>query len=82
MTRPKGEARPQPNSSRKPRRLGTIQQAADEWGVGKVTIRRRIADGTLPGYRIPGTRSIRVDLDELDAALNRIPTTSGRGDAA
>jgi excisionase family DNA binding protein len=37
------------------------------FGVSVKTIRRRIADGTVTGYRI-GTL-IRVDLDELRAAL-------------
>lgn len=40
----------------------------------KYTIRRRIADGTLTGYRF-GPRRILVDLDELDRKMRPIPTT-------
>ena len=37
------------------------------------TIRRRIADGTIPAYQC-GRRAIRIRLDDLEAALDRIPT--------
>ncbi|PXX59850.1 hypothetical protein DFR70_111237 [Nocardia tenerifensis] len=33
------------------------------------TIRRRISDGTITGYRVPGCRSIRVDLNELEILM-------------
>ncbi len=55
------------------RRLGTIADAADYGRVGPRTIRRRIADGSLTGYRM-GPRLIRVDHNELDALLTPIPT--------
>lgn len=58
------------------RHLVSIGQAAEYLGVGSRTIRRRIADGSLTGYRI-GSRVIRVDLNELDAMLRPIPTTGG-----
>lgn len=48
-------------------RLVSLRDAAEVFGVSVKTIRRRIADGTVTGYRI-GTL-IRVDLDELRAAL-------------
>lgn len=48
-------------------RLVSLRDAADVFGVSVKTIRRRIADGTVTGYRI-GTL-IRVDLEELRAAL-------------
>jgi len=60
------------------RRLRSIADAAEFAGVNPRTIRRRIADGTLIGYRM-GPRLIRVDLNELDALLRPIPTA---GDAA
>ncbi|UQB74694.1 helix-turn-helix domain-containing protein [Rhodococcus ruber] len=50
------------------RRLATIPQAADEYGVCTKTIRRYIAAGRITGYRF-GPRMIRVDLDEIDALL-------------
>lgn len=48
-------------------RLVSLRDAGEVFGVSVKTIRRRIADGTVTGYRI-GTL-IRVDLDELRAAL-------------
>lgn len=50
-----------------------LADAARYTSLCERTIRRRIADGTLTGYRI-GPRAIRVDLNELDAALRPIPT--------
>jgi len=60
------------------RRLGSIADAAELAGVNPKTIRRRIADGTLNGYRV-GPRLIRVDLAELDALLRPIPTAGSAG---
>jgi excisionase family DNA binding protein len=57
-----------------PRRLVSTSEAAAYIGCHPLTIRRRIADGTLTGYRF-GPRALRVDLDELEAALRPIPTT-------
>jgi excisionase family DNA binding protein len=37
------------------------------------TIRRGISDGTIPAYQC-GRRPIRIRLDELEAALRRIPS--------
>lgn len=58
------------------RRLAGIPQAAAYAAVSTKTIRRRIADGTLTGYRF-GPRTLRVDLNELDDALRPIPTAGG-----
>lgn len=55
------------------RRLSSIPGAADYAAVSTKTIRRRIADGSLTGYRF-GTRVIRVDLNELDELLRPIPS--------
>jgi excisionase family DNA binding protein len=60
------------------RRLASLAEAAELRRCSVFTIRRRIADGTLTGYRF-GPRRILVDLDELDAKLRPIPTG---GDAA
>ena len=43
--------------------LVALADAAEEFSVSVKTIRRRIADGTVTGYRVG--RLIRVDLDEL-----------------
>ncbi|OYO07882.1 DNA-binding protein [Enemella evansiae] len=56
--------------------LVSQQVAAAHAGVSVDTIRRRIADGSLTGYRF-GKRMIRVDLNELDALLRPIPTVGG-----
>lgn len=57
------------------RRLIRIGQAAEYAHTSTKTVRRRIADGTLTGYRF-GPRVLLVDLDELDATLRPIPTAS------
>ncbi|MFD6056826.1 excisionase family DNA-binding protein [Rhodococcus wratislaviensis] len=43
----------------------TVQQAADVLAVSTKTIRRRIADGTLPAHRV-GPRLIRLRRIDLD----------------
>ncbi len=63
------------NATTAARRLASIAQAADYAAVSTKTIRRRIADGSLTGYKM-GSRIIRVDLDELDQLLRVIPTTT------
>lgn len=57
------------------KQLVSIERAAEYASVSTKTIRRRIADGTLKGYRL-GPRLLRVDLDELEASLRPIPTTA------
>ena len=47
--------------------LVSLAVAAENLGVSVKTIRRRIADGTVRGYRVG--RLIRVDLDELRRGL-------------
>lgn len=51
-----------------PRRLDTLSNAAEQFGVTPKTLRRWIADGRIPGYRL-GPRMLRVDLNELEALL-------------
>lgn len=51
----------------------TLEHAAQLTEQSVKTIRRRIADGTLPGYRFGG-RNIRIRLDDLEAAARLIPT--------
>jgi excisionase family DNA binding protein len=43
----------------------TIQTAAERFGVSTKTIRRRIADGTIPAVRI-GPQIIRIPAASLD----------------
>ncbi len=54
-----------------PRRLASITEAAEYVGCSKDTIRRMIVGGDLPGYRL-GSKLLRVDLDDLDAALHPV----------
>lgn len=55
-----------------PRKYSSIADAAGYAAVSEKTIRRWIASGRINGYRA-GSRIIRVDLNEIDAALRPIP---------
>lgn len=50
------------------RRYVKIAEAAEYLQVTTRTIRQMIADGRLTGYR-SGTRLVRIDLNELDHAM-------------
>lgn len=63
-------------ASASPRRYGSIDAAAERYGCSPRTLRRMIADGEIAGYRL-GKRLLRVDLDEIESVLRRIPTHSG-----
>ncbi len=51
----------------------SLEEAARVMSLSTRTIRRRISDGTIPAYQC-GRRPIRIRLDELEAALRRIPS--------
>ena len=51
----------------------SLAVAADLMAVSVKTLRRRIADGTLPAYRC-GPRVIRVRVDDLDRVFHRVPS--------
>jgi excisionase family DNA binding protein len=55
-----------------PQRLTSITHAARYADVSEHTIRRWIASGLLPGYRV-GPRLVKIDLDDMDAIAQRIP---------
>lgn len=57
-----------------PANLVSLAVAAEHIGVHPKTLRRRIADGTLTGYRIG--RMVRVDLDEVARCLITTITTT------
>lgn len=59
-----------------PRRLVKIAQAAEYADVHPLTIRRWIAAGRIPGYRL-GPKLLKVDLNELEAMLEPIPAAGG-----
>jgi excisionase family DNA binding protein len=50
------------------RRYAKLKDAALYLDVTERTIRQMIADGRLTGYR-SGSRLVRVDMDEIDAAM-------------
>lgn len=50
--------------AQRPRRWGTIEDAADEATVSTKTIRREIARGVIYAERV-SARRIRVDLDSI-----------------
>ncbi len=58
------------------RRLVSIADAATYTAASPQTIRRRISDGTLTGYRV-GSKLLRVDLNEVDIALLRVIPAGG-----
>ena len=51
----------------------SLEQASKVMSLSVKTIRRRIADGTIPAYQC-GRRPIRIRLEDLEAALRRIPS--------
>ncbi len=50
------------------RRYAKMGEAAEYLGVTDRCIRQMVADGRITGYR-SGTRLVRVDLNEIDAAM-------------
>ena len=51
----------------------SLEEAAEVMSLSVKTIRRRIADGTIPAYQC-GRRPIRIRLDDLEDALRPIPS--------
>lgn len=60
------------------RRYVTIAAVADHLGVTPRSVRNYISKGLFPAYRIPGTRGVRLDLDQVNAAMKVIPATVAR----
>ncbi|MCA2265199.1 hypothetical protein A5626_01775 [Mycobacterium marseillense] len=65
----KNKAQPRPSSGR---RYATVTDAAAYLDVTDRAIRLMIADGRLTGYRGLGSRMLRVDLNEIDAAMESV----------
>jgi len=53
-------------------RRAKLSVAAEYAGTSVKTLRRRISDGVLPGYKLG--RNLFVDLNDVDAMFQRIPT--------
>lgn len=51
-----------------------VDGAAQRYNVSTKTIRRRIADGTIPACRVG--RLIRINIADLDAAFRAIPSAA------
>lgn len=64
------------SSTQTEHRFVALSKAAEYLAVNPRTIRRAVAEGRLTGYRF-GDRVLRVDLNELDAAMSVIPTVDG-----
>ena len=65
-------------SSTLPRRWLSQAEAAEYLGITDRTLRRMVARGELPAYRM-GPRLTRFDLSDLDATMRPIPTGGGVG---
>ena len=50
----------------------SMAQAAFQLGVSEMTIRRMIARGTLPAYRIGSLKLIRIEQADIDLLLQPI----------
>lgn len=62
------------------RRFGSfvsMRTLADDLELSERTIRRWISAGQLPAYRLPGERSLRVRLEDVEALMHRVPTVDG-----
>ena len=62
------------------REFESLAEAAERTGLSTKTIRRRIASGVLAAYR-SGPRVLRVDPDDVDQVMVRLPTLSSGSDA-
>jgi excisionase family DNA binding protein len=55
----------------------SLADAAEHVGVTTRTLRRWIAAGALPAYRV-GPRLVRVNLDDLEELMRPIAATAGK----
>ncbi|WP_256791994.1 helix-turn-helix domain-containing protein [Terrabacter sp. Ter38] len=61
------------------REFESLAEAAERTGLSTKTLRRRIASGVLAAYR-SGPRVLRVDPDDVDRMMVRLPTVSSGSD--
>lgn len=52
----------------------SLQEAATILGVSVDTVRRRVADGSLPAERITGSHLMRVRRSDVEALLKPVRT--------
>lgn len=55
------------------RRYISLDDAAEYLAVSPLTVRRRIAAGELPAYRLGRSRTIRLDLADVEKMMRPIP---------
>ena len=67
-----------PVPSKTIRTLISVEAAAARLGMNPRSIRRYIAEGILPGYRV-GTKLVRVDQADVDSLIRPIPAAARRG---
>ena len=51
----------------------SLAEAADVMSLSVKTVRRRVADGTIPAYTC-GRGTLRIRLDDLENAMRLVPT--------
>ncbi len=56
--------------------LVTIKDAAEYCKVDYKTVRNWISNGHITGYRLPGSRLLRVDLKEIEAMVTKVPAVT------
>lgn len=66
-----------PSSSRPPALL-TVAEAASALRVSPLTLRRRIARGEVPAYRVGARGAVRLEANAVRGLLR--PYRAGRGD--
>ena len=54
-------------------RYASVEEVAEYTHVNPATIRRMVSAGDIPAVRF-GKRLIRIDLDDVDNYMRRIPT--------
>ena len=57
------------------RRWVSLSDAADYCGMNERSLRRFVQAGKLKAYRV-GSKTIRLDLNEVDAMFSLIPTAA------
>ena len=65
-----------PTKNQAPTAFESLDSAAQRLALSRKTIRRLVARGELAGYRVAGTRSIRVKCADVEALMARIPTVT------
>jgi excisionase family DNA binding protein len=58
-------------------RWATLREAADYAPISLATMRRWVQTGRIPAVRL-GPRDIRVNLNDIDRARERLPMATGR----